>query len=79
MEHLGNEQLLYAQAPGVVVPEAAAKARESDADAAGKATGPSVVARLDAGVQVAPGERVALTVAADHMHVFDPASTNRFV
>jgi multiple sugar transport system ATP-binding protein len=79
VEHLGNEQLVYAQAAGVVVPEAAARARESDADAAGKATGPSAVARLDAGIHVAPGERVALSVAADHVHVFDPASTNRFV
>jgi multiple sugar transport system ATP-binding protein len=79
VEHLGNEQLLYAQAPGIVVPEAAARARESEVDAAGTATGPSVVARLDADVHVVPGERVALAVSTDHIHVFDPASTNRFV
>jgi hypothetical protein len=38
----------------------------------------SVVARLDAGARLAPGTRVALAVDADHLHVFDPATTTRF-
>jgi multiple sugar transport system ATP-binding protein len=81
VEHLGNEQLVYVQSLGAVVPETAAKARETAGDtrdAGAIAVGPSVVARLDAGTRVTPGERVALAVDLTHLHVFDPPTTSRF-
>ncbi len=81
VEHLGNEQLLYAKVPGAMLPEAAAKAREAATDqaASGGVTVPSVVARLDPGARLSPGDRVSLAVDGDHLHVFDPTSTQRFV
>src|SRR5262249_19120532 len=79
VEHLGNEQLLYARVPGAMVPEAAAKARETADDTAGAVTGPSTVTRLEADTRVNPGARVTLAIDTDHLHVFDPMTTNRFV
>src|SRR5262249_12730018 len=79
VEHLGNEQLLYVKVPGAMVPEAAAKARETASDTAGTATGPSTVTRLDADTRVNPGARITLSVDIDHLHVFDPVTTNRFM
>jgi multiple sugar transport system ATP-binding protein len=78
VEHLGNEQLIYLQTPGAMVPETAAKARETADDAGAVALGTSVVARVDAGTRIAPGDRVTLAVDVAHLHLFDPATTNRF-
>ena len=72
VEHLGAEQLLHIKAPGVMALEVAGQA-----DAA--ATRPRVVARLDAGARVSPGDRVALAADPGHIHVFDPATTHRLV
>src|SRR5262249_37512135 len=79
VEHLGSEQLAYVRVPGLVVPEAAAAAREGRADEVGSATVTSAIARIDPGVQVAPGERIALAVDTARLHVFDPATQQRFV
>jgi multiple sugar transport system ATP-binding protein len=80
VEHLGNEQLVYVKAPGAFLPESAAKAQERAPQEAGGATvapGPSVVVRLDADARVTPGERVALAIDLEHLHVFDPTTTDR--
>jgi multiple sugar transport system ATP-binding protein len=80
MEHLGNEQFLYAVVPGAMLPEAAAKARETSTDEpASGVTGPSVVARLAPDVRFNPGQRVSLVVDGEHLHIFDPDTTDRFV
>jgi multiple sugar transport system ATP-binding protein len=81
VEHLGNEQLVYVKAPGAFLPESAAKAQErtpQEASGATVAPGPSVVVRIDADTRVNPGDRLALSVDTDHLHVFDPATTDRF-
>ncbi len=77
VEHLGNEQLIYLQIPGTILPEAAAKARESADDSGAVALGPSVVARAGADAHIAPGDRVTLAVEVEHLHVFEPTTTNR--
>jgi multiple sugar transport system ATP-binding protein len=64
VEHLGNEQLVYLQIPGTLVSESTET----------KGT----TARLDPGVRVRPGEQVKLAVSTDNMHIFDPATSNRF-
>ena len=77
IEHLGNEQLIYLQAPGAILPESAAKARETADNSDAIALGPSVIARVDAGARVAPGDRIALAVDLARLHVFDPTTTSR--
>jgi multiple sugar transport system ATP-binding protein len=77
VEHLGNEQLIYLQTPGEILPESAAKARETSDNSGAIALGPSVAVRVDAGVRVAPGDRVALAVDLARLHIFDPATTSR--
>jgi multiple sugar transport system ATP-binding protein len=79
VEHLGNEQLVYLQASGAILPEATAPAREATDKAGAIELGPSVVARLDAGTRLNPGDRVTLAVDLARLHVFDPATTQRFV
>jgi multiple sugar transport system ATP-binding protein len=77
VEHLGNEQLVYVKTPGAILPEAAAKALDATPQDAGPADAPSVAVRIGAGTRVSPGDRVALAPDVDHLHVFDPATTNR--
>jgi multiple sugar transport system ATP-binding protein len=77
VEHLGNEQLVYLQTPGAMVPETVAKARETASDTGAITLGPSVVARVETRVRVSPGDRVMLAVDVAHLHVFDPATTIR--
>jgi multiple sugar transport system ATP-binding protein len=77
VEHLGNEQLIYLQTPGAILPESAAKARETADNSGAVALRPSVIARVDAGVRVAPGDRVALFVDLARLHIFDPTTTSR--
>jgi multiple sugar transport system ATP-binding protein len=76
VEHLGNEQLLYAKMAGVTLPGAAAAAREQVGEEQA-ATGPSAVARLGPDARVQPGDRVALAPDPDRIHVFDPESQER--
>jgi multiple sugar transport system ATP-binding protein len=65
VEHLGNEQLLHMTVPGVMTSEGA--------------EAPTVTARVDADVAVRPGDRIALTVDTDKVHVFDPQTTTAFI
>ena len=76
IEHLGNEQLIYLQALGAILPESAAKARETADNSGAIALGPSVIARVDAGARVAPGDRIALAVDLARLHIFDPTTTS---
>ncbi|HLZ23220.1 MAG TPA: sn-glycerol-3-phosphate ABC transporter ATP-binding protein UgpC [Ktedonobacterales bacterium] len=85
VEHLGNEQLIYVRLPGAVVPETvkAAKEQAPDTDSGGGAAvavaAPDSTARLSPSVRVSPGEQVTLAVDTSKVHLFDPATTNRFV
>ncbi len=63
VEHLGNEQLIYVQAPGAMISEAA----ETKA----------ITARVPAAARIQPGERVTLAVDSSKLHVFDPQTTQR--
>jgi multiple sugar transport system ATP-binding protein len=78
VEHLGNEQLIYLQTPGAILPETAAQARETADDAGASALVPSVIARVGAGTDLRPGARLALQPNLAHLHVFDPATAQRF-
>jgi multiple sugar transport system ATP-binding protein len=64
VEHLGNEQLVYVQLPGAMVPESAETKGST--------------ARLPAGTAVKPGQRITLAVNPDKLHVFDSQSGTRF-
>jgi multiple sugar transport system ATP-binding protein len=65
VEHLGNEQVVYLRAPGM---------------AASKGTdGASVTARVSAGADLRPGAQVTLQPDLAHLHVFDPATGQRFL
>ena len=65
VEHLGNEQLVYLKIAGAFVPEAA----ETQGS----------VARLSSNAHVQIGQALRLAVDASRLHIFDPATTNRFV
>jgi multiple sugar transport system ATP-binding protein len=65
VEHLGNEQVVYLRAPGMVV------AKGTD--------GASVTARVGAGADLKPGAQVTLQPDLAHLHVFDPATGQRFL
>ncbi len=77
VEHLGNEQLAYVKVPGLVLPQAAAAAREAEAAAPGAAIAPSATVRLDPEVRVRPGERVALAVDTSRLHLFNAETQER--
>jgi len=77
VEHLGNEQLIYLQTSGTILPETAAQARETAEDAI--TLGPSVIARVEAGTDLRPGAQLALQPNLGHLHVFDPATAQRFI
>jgi multiple sugar transport system ATP-binding protein len=79
VEHLGNEQLIYLQTSGAILPETAAQARETSDDKGAIALGPSVIARVSAGVDLKPGARLTLQPDLAHLHVFDPATGQRFL
>jgi ABC-type sugar transport system ATPase subunit len=65
VEHLGNEQVIYLRAPGMI---------------ASKGTdGASVTARVGAGADLRPGAQVTLQPDLAHLHVFDPATGQRFL
>jgi multiple sugar transport system ATP-binding protein len=65
VEHLGNEQLVYLRLPGAMVPEASETKGST--------------ARIAPDVHVKIGDRITLAVDTRRLHVFDPATTNRFV
>jgi multiple sugar transport system ATP-binding protein len=77
VEHLGSEQLVYVKMPGLILPEAAAAARETDPAAQGTAFVPSATMRLDADVRVQAGQRIALAVDTTRLHLFDAATQER--
>jgi len=79
VEHLGNEQLIYLQTSGAILPETAAQARETSEDAGAGALGPSVIARVEAGTDLRPGSRLTLQPNLAHLHIFDPATAQRFI
>jgi multiple sugar transport system ATP-binding protein len=83
VEFLGNEQLIYLRLPGVIVPEAvkAAKAVEGVEVGGGVATATLALAtaRLGPTARVESGARVRLGVDTGKVHLFDPATTRRFV
>jgi multiple sugar transport system ATP-binding protein len=79
VEHLGNEQLVYLQTAGAILPETAAQARETDDAADASAARPSVIARVEAGIDLRPGARLTLQPHLTHLHVFDPATGQRFL
>jgi multiple sugar transport system ATP-binding protein len=68
VEHLGNEQVVYLRAPGMV----ASKGTEGT-------DGASVTARVSAGADLRPGAQVTLQPDLAHLHVFDPATGQRFL
>ncbi len=72
VEHLGAEQLLHITMPGVVVNEAQVAEAAQDAPIA-----PRVVARVAAESHFMPGDNITLAVDIDHLHIFDPATTQR--
>jgi multiple sugar transport system ATP-binding protein len=65
VEHLGNEQVVYLHAPGLL----ASKGSE----------GTSVIARVGAGADLKPGASVTFQPDLAHLHVFDPATGQRFL
>jgi multiple sugar transport system ATP-binding protein len=84
VEFLGNEQLIYVRLPGTIVPESVKAAKEAaPADEAGggvaTAIGASATARLGPTARVEAGAPVRLAVDTAKVHLFDPATTNRFV
>ena len=84
VEFLGNEQLIYLRLPGVIVPESVKAAKEAVDGVEGgggvaTATQAIATARLGPTARVEPGARVRLAVDTGKMHLFDPATTSRFV
>jgi multiple sugar transport system ATP-binding protein len=65
VEHLGNEQVVYLRAPGMMASKGA--------------DGTSVTARVSAGADLRPGAQVTLQPDLAHLHVFDPATGQRFL
>src|SRR5690349_19938391 len=63
--HLGNERLVYLRIPGAVVRTTAET--------------PGSTARLPASAKIALGQALTLAVHTSQIHVFYPATTNRFV
>ncbi|HEY7850853.1 MAG TPA: TOBE domain-containing protein, partial [Ktedonobacterales bacterium] len=74
VEHLGSEQLLHVTMPGVVVNEAQVGEAGQEAPIA-----PRLVARVSAESHFAPGDAITLAVDAEHLHVFDRATTLRLM
>jgi multiple sugar transport system ATP-binding protein len=84
VEFLGNEQLIYLRLPGTILPDSVKAAKEAveAAEAGGgvvTATGAIATARLGATTHVGPGTKVRLAVDTGKLHLFDPATTSRFV
>jgi multiple sugar transport system ATP-binding protein len=82
VEYLGNEQLIYVRLPGTFVPESVKAAQSAGSDQSGGvalATETAATARLGPTARVESGEQVQLAVDTDKLHLFDPATTNRFV
>ena len=69
VEHLGSEQLVYLKLPGAMIPELVKAEKETQGS----------TARLAPDAHVRPGERITLAVDTSKIHLFDPASSTRFV
>jgi multiple sugar transport system ATP-binding protein len=83
VEYLGNEQLIYVRLPGTFLPESVKAAQEKGGGEEGGgvalATETAATARLGPTARVEAGEEVRLAVDTAKLHLFDPATTNRFV
>jgi multiple sugar transport system ATP-binding protein len=84
VEFLGNEQLIYVHLPGTIVPDSVKAAKETTeaAEAGGgvaTATAAMATARLAPTAHMKPGAPVRLAVDTAKLHLFDPATTTRFV
>jgi multiple sugar transport system ATP-binding protein len=82
VEYLGNEQLIYVRLPGTFVPDTVKAAQAAGGEEGGGvalATETAATARLGATARVESGKEVRLTVDTSKLHLFDPATTNRFV
>jgi multiple sugar transport system ATP-binding protein len=84
VEFLGNEQLIYVRLPGTILPESVRAAKEAlgaeDTDGGvATATAAMATARLGATAHVEPGSQIRLAVDTGKLHLFDPATTSRFV
>ncbi len=66
VEHLGNEQFVYLTMPGAKAP-------------AGSESNGAVTARVAPSLPVRVGETLTLAVDPERVHIFDPATTKRFV
>jgi multiple sugar transport system ATP-binding protein len=73
VEHLGNEQLVYLQVPGVLKRAAVGAAQDGEGPAS------AATARVAPSERLRMGDRVTLAVDLAHVHLFDPDTTNRFV
>jgi multiple sugar transport system ATP-binding protein len=82
VEHLGNEQVVYLSGPGLRPSSASSGAASSGAvsGAVSEASGTgSLTARVSAGMELKPGSRLTLQPDLAHLHVFDPATGQRFL
>jgi multiple sugar transport system ATP-binding protein len=71
VEHLGNEQLVYLQASGAM--------KASRTEASSGASSGDITARIGPSVAVRAGQSLTLAVDLARLHLFDPATSNRFV
>ena len=82
VEHLGNEQLVYARLPGTVLPDVVKAAKEVSPDLANHGNtaviaAPTATIRLAPTVRLAPGDTVSLTADANKLHLFDRSTSRR--
>ena len=82
VEHLGNEQLVYARLPGTVLPDAVKAAKgvgpdESNRGNTAVITAPTATIRLAPTVRLAPGDSISLATDSSKLHLFDRNTSKR--